>query len=537
MWKRHVKGFTAILLMVVFTVSAAGCGKPSETALSGADPDSPEPVEPLVLNLAGGDNGYLSPFTHNSRGPGFSKMWLIFDSLLERGEKGLIPWLAEKWEISQDGKEYTFTLRENVKWHDGQPMTAEDVKFSFEYFAKYPPVSNEIQIDGKSFIQKIEVLNPRTVKFTVVSPFSVVLEKIGATRIIPEHIWKDVSQPQKYIDREALIGCGPYILQEYDKEHGMYKFEAFKDYWGPKPSAEAIQFLPVSSGGNAAAGNSTVLAFEQGGLDLTDITPDILSKYKDNREYKVLENPSFWGYRLMLNMEKRQELKELSVRQAISYAVDRDELVEKVCRGAAVPASAGYLSTEHIWYNPEVKKYEFDIDKSRQLMGGKTLRFTLLTGNSNEEIRIAELLKISLDKAGIELDIKSVDTKTRDAAMGNGDYELVLNGSGGLGNDADVLRTRYVNEASGPNSVTGIPGYSNAEIEKFAKAQLYEMDESKRKEMVFGLQRLISEEIPIIPLINTTGYIVYRPEKYDGWKYMYNHHNVTHSKISFVDVE
>ncbi|MCB8817051.1 ABC transporter substrate-binding protein [Desulfosporosinus shakirovi] len=537
MWKGYFKKLAAVTLIAAVTLTAAGCGKPFESASAGTDPTSSGSAKVEVLNLPGGDNGYPSPFTHSSRGPGFSKMWLVFDSLLERGEKGPISWLAEKWEISSDGKEYIFTLRDNVQWQDGQPLTAEDVKFSFEYFAKYPPVANETLIDGKSFIEKIEVLNPKTVKITVEFPLAVALGKIGATRIIPEHIWKEVTEPQKNMTKEALIGSGPYVLKEYDKEQGMYKFEAFQEYWGPQPSAEVIRFLPISASGNSAAANNIVLAFEQGGLDIAEITPDILAKYQDKPDYKVLENPSFFGYRLLLNMERRSELKDLQIRQALAYAIDEQELAEKVFRGAAVPASAGYLSAEHIWYNPEVKNYEFDLEKSKQLLAGKTLRFKLLLGNSNEEIRIAELMKISLAKAGIELEIKSVDTKTRDAAVKKDDYELVLNSGGGLGNDADVLRTVYTREASAPGSVTGIPGYSNPELERLAEAQLYEMDQQKRKEIVLKLQELIAQEIPLLPLINTTGYVVYKPAKYEGWKYMFDHHNVTHSKISFVDVK
>lgn len=78
----------------------------------------------VVVNLQGGDWGYPTPFSHYSRGHGIYKMTLIFDSLLERGEKGYIPWLAKEWTVSEDGCKYTFILRENIKWHDGIDLTA-----------------------------------------------------------------------------------------------------------------------------------------------------------------------------------------------------------------------------------------------------------------------------------------------------------------------------------------------------------------------------------------------------------------------------
>ena len=504
----------ALLMVAALLAMLAGCGGGVKTG----------PGQPLVINLAGGDAGYPTPYGHYPRGPGIYKMHMIFDSLLERDEQGYIPWLAEKWDISGDGKSYTFTLRTGVKWHDGRPLTAEDVKFSFAYFAKNPPVWDELTVNGQNIVQTIEVLNERTVKITVGTPNATILGRLGTARIIPKHIWEKVDDPQKFTAPEAVIGCGPYVLKAYNKEQGTYRFEAFKDYWGPKPQVDIVQFVPVSDG---------VLAFNKGDIDLTAISPDLLPKYEHNPEFAVKKNPAFWGYILKFNLEKCPVLKEKSIRQAFAYAINKEELVEKVARGAAIPASAGYLPPDHLWYNPQVRRYDFNIEKARELLAGQKLSFTLLTANANEEVRIAELLKISLAQAGIELTIKSVDGKTRDAAARTGDYQLILNGYGGWGGDADLLRTAYVSEGESP-SASGIPGYFAAQINALAAQQLAETEQNRRKALIFRLQELIAEEIPQIPLYNTTGYIVYRPAKYNGWRYMFDHHEVTHSKLSYL---
>lgn len=436
MFKRILNTVMAIVLVTTLGLTGCSNSKPSESK-------SDNPNKPVVISLEGGDWGYPTPFSHYSRGPGVFKMTLIFDSLLERGEKGYIPWIADKWDISKDGLIYTFTLKENVKWQDGKPMTAEDIKFSFEYFAKHPPVSNE----------------------------------------------------------------------------------------GPKQKVATLQFVPVSD---------SALALDKGEIDLTgSITTDILSKYQTDKEYKVMQNPAFWGYRLIFNMDKRTELKDKEIRQAFAYAIDKNELVEKVARKAAVPGNAGYLPVGHIWYNSNAKNYEFNIEKAKQLLKGNKLSFKLLTGNSNDELRIAELLKISLAKAGIDISITSADTKTRDAAIKKGNYEIVLNGHGGWGGDADLLRTAFAKEKTSNQSPSadGIPGYSNDQLNELCKQQLYEMDVAKRKAIVFKIQELIAEEIPLIPLYNTTGYVVFKPAKFDGWKYMFDHHEVTHNKLSYLDVK
>ena len=125
MKSKGIKKFSMFFALTFVMTTLVGCAQTTY---------KPEFSDGLVINLSGGDWGYPSPYTHYSRGPGMFKMRLIFDSLLERGEEGLIPWLAKDYDISNDGKVYTFVLNQGVKWHDGKDLTAEDVKFSFEYF-------------------------------------------------------------------------------------------------------------------------------------------------------------------------------------------------------------------------------------------------------------------------------------------------------------------------------------------------------------------------------------------------------------------
>lgn len=529
------KTLRILCLTMIFALLLSGCSskkqdsaiKPNQEDNNETKGEKEDKTEPITLNMEGGDWGYPSPYTHYSRGPGSYKMKLIFDSMLERGEKGLIPWLAKSWDIDDSGTEYTFKIRENVVWHDGKPMTTEDIKFSFEYYAKHPPVSDELNLNKHNYIKEINIINKNTINIKVESPDSTLLERFGMARIIPKHIWENIDDPTKFDDPEAIIGCGPYTLTDYNKEQGAYEFKAFEDYWGPKQKAEIIRFIPVSD---------SILSFENGEIDIASVTPDILSKYEDNPKYKVIENPAFWGYKIMFNMEKRPELKNKELRQAIAYSIDQAELVEKVARGAGKVASSGYLPVEHILYNNDIKQYDFDLEKAKSLLDNNTYTFSLLTGNSNEEVRIGELIKTNLQKIGIDINIKSIDSKSRDATIINGDYEIILNGHGGWGNDADILREQYTQVNKG-SAFGGIPGYNNDKINELCKKQLLEMDKKKRKDIIFKLQDSIAEEIPQIPLYNTSGYTVYMPDKYDGWKHVYNHHEVTHNKISYLEME
>lgn len=518
------KNLSLISLIILSLLLLSACGQKTEKEgqVSSGSEEATKAEEELIINLEGDDWGNLTPYNHYFRGPGAYKMRLIFDSMLERGEEGLIPWLAESWEIDDSGRNYSFKIREGVLWQDGQAMTAQDIKFSFQYYREHPPVRDDLSLGDNDYIEEIELIDDHTINIRVQSPDASLLERFGTARILPKHIWEHVDDPTKFNDPQALIGCGPYELVDYKQEEGAYRFQAFQDYWGPKPAASQIRFVPVSD---------NILAFENGEIDLVGISPDLLAKYEEDESYKIIENPAFWGYKLLFNMEENEAFKDKDLRQALAYAIDRDELVEKVARGAGKVASAGYLPKEHVDYNDKVKKYEFDLEKAKDLLDGETYQLSMLIGNSNPEVRIGELIKLNLEKVGIDLDITSLDTKSRDAAIKKGEYEIVLTGNGGWGNDPDILREEF------HSKLGNIPGYVNTEIDSLSQDQLLEMDPAKRKELIFQLQELIAQELPLIPLYHNSGYTLYRPSKYDGWKHVFDHHEMTHNKISFLEMD
>ncbi|NLV86088.1 MAG: diguanylate phosphodiesterase, partial [Clostridiales bacterium] len=227
------------------------------------------------------------------------------------------------------------------------------------------------------------------------------------------------------------------------------------------------------------------------------------------------------------NHEKAPELKDVNVRKAIAYGIDRNDLIDKVARGAAIFAGEGYIPQESIWYNEDVPAYNHDVEKAKQLLEGKTYSFVLTISSSSDEVRMAELIKLNLAEIGIDITVESVDSKTRDSMYKDGDYQLILNGYGGWGGDPQLLISQYAKGA--------IQGYNNEEIDRLCQEQLMETDPIKRKEIVNELQLLIAEEVPQLPLYNTKGMSVYRPDKYDGWTYMFDHHETTHPKISYLD--
>ena len=492
-----------------------------------------------VIHLAGGDFGYPSPYAHYPRGPGGYKMCLIFDSLLERSDKGLIPWLAESWQVTDQGKTYIFTLRKGVEWQDGKPLTPGDVAFSLDYAARHPMTWSYVF----DLIETVETLPGNQVKVTLKHPAAAMLDNLGRTRIIPRHVWEKVENPKTLTGPEAVIGTGPYRLTSYSREHGTYRFEIFDRFWGPAPRVKRIEFIPVSE---------PILAYEKGEIDLIRVTADLLPRFADNPRHKVLKSPAFWGYRLLFNTARTGPMHAKNVRQAFAHAIDLDELVAKIARGAALPGRAGILPLDHVMAADQVKTYDFNPEKATKLLeqagyhlpqgqeirtdaGNQPLSFDLLC--SSGEVRMAEILKQRLAAVGVSIRILAVDGKTRDSRVKDHQFTLAIIGHGGWGNDPDYLTSHCTNTFSNSSSpsASGGTGLHMPLLASLLEQQRLETDPAKRRNLIERIQHLAAKEVPEIPLFYTTAYNVFQPARYDGWMFMFDHHSLEHSKLSYLD--
>jgi peptide/nickel transport system substrate-binding protein len=529
-------------LMLLFMAMMIACSKP-EAETEQADKKqggSEKAYEVEVIRMEGGDWGYPTPFAHYPRGPGGFKMALIFDSLLERDEKGLISWLAESWRIEDEGLTYRFFLRPGIKWQDGASLTAEDVTFSISYANRHSATWSYV-FDA---ISSVGAESDREVRVRLKVPQAIMLDGIGRTRIIPKHIWEKVERPKEFTAPEALIGCGPYRLTDYSKEHGTYRFEAFEGFWGPKPRVRVIEYVPAGE---------PVLAYEKNEIDIVGITPDLLPRFQKDPANKIIQNPAFWGYRLLMNMEKVPILRDVRVRQALAYAIDRQELVDKIARGAAVPGSMGILPPEHVMAAEEIRQYPFVPEQARALLDHAGLRQTdagdfRITADgaplflellcSAQEIRMAELIQQRLKEVGIGVNIRSVDGKTRDSQVRVMNYQVAIIGHGGWGQDPNYLVSHLAGDVFDQNtapSYSGLPGLDAPELMDLLKRQAKEINSEKRRRLIVEIQNMAADLVPEIPLYYTTGYTAYRPAKYDGWMNMFDHHSLSHGKLSYLE--
>ena len=514
------KNIIAFLMLSIMLILAA-CSPSQENVAS-------DQFNLSTLKLAGGtDWGAPNPYLHDPRGPGTAKMKLIFDSLLEADEEGDIAWLAKDWQI--EGNVYTFTLYENARFHDGQPLTTADVAFTIDYYKQFPPVTNYLDVDGESIVERYEVVDDQTIKLIVSEPMATTLVKLGSFVILPKHIWENVSDPYNYNEAEAFIGSGPYKFGSYEPATGSYEFLANGDYHGPKPVTERLLFVPVSD---------PLLAFDNGEIDLTDVPIDAMEKYKNNPAIGMIAKENDMGYKLLVNMESFSQFKDVKMRKALYHALNREAIVEKVFRGSGTVGSAGYVPPTNYFYNENVLKYDYDPTAAAAVFADQKIAVELLISNTADDVKVAELIKNDLNNVGIEVQVLSVDTKVRDEKVLAGEYEFAVVGNGGWGRTPDYLRTLYSSKSkftgSNPHFM-GPLGYDNELITELAESQLLELDFERRKEILQELQYEISKEVPIVVLATKTTYVMFKKDYYDGWVKTYDYQQLEQNRLSYVE--
>ena len=517
----------ALVLALVFLAGCAGAPAPQEP--SGTPESSPAaPGQVDTLKLEGGtDWGAPNPFLHQSRGPGQAKMRLVYGSLLEKDEQGDVPWLAESWQV--DGGSYTFTLFEGAMFQDGQPLTTEDVAFTLDYYRQYPPVSNPLGAGDQYIVESYTVVDERTITITVSRPNADTLSSLGGFVILPKHIWQAVSDPYTYTGEGYLVGSGAYACTAYDGATGAYEFTAVENFCNGTPAAKRVLFVPVSD---------PLLAFENGEIDITSLPADLMDRYAEDPSIALLEKANDMGYKLLVNFEKCPEFLQLSMRQALYAALDRQAVVDKVFRGAGSVGSAGYVPQGSVYYNDQCVQYPYDPDAAKAAFAGKGLSVTLLAADSGNDVNIAELIKLDLEAAGIQVKVEAYDSATRDERVNAGEYEFALVGNGGWGNNPPTyLRTVFSdvskNTGGNPHSMGPI-GYSNAQITDLAERQKDETDFEARKQMFKDLQLLVSQEIPLIVVANQSSYSMYRKDYYDGWMKTYAYQQAEQNRLSYM---
>lgn len=501
---RRVMWHIIIGFIVAWTlVSACACGEEGRAE---------------ILTVDGDDWGYPSPFSFYPRGPAYINMSYIFDTLTWKDETGTVPWLADSWSSSEDGREWIFELHKGVTWHDGEPLTADDVKFTFQYFKAN--LTGFKWFAALQDVDSVEIRGDYQVTVHLTRPVASFLDEIaGNVPIIPEHVWKDVEDPTKFIASEAVIGTGPFKLVEYDKDEGLYVYDANEKFFKGRPLINRLVSTRVSDPALALK-TDTVDAASFWGKEI-----DAVNELEKEGRFEIVSGPSFWVLQIIFNCQK-SPTDRVEFRRAVAHAINREEIVEKVTHGGAIVANPGIIHPDSDWYNSQVTTYDYapaqaerlldsidfidrDDDGIRETPQGDELSFVLLT--TAEFTREAEIVKDNLAAVGIGVEVKALDWSTIDAVVKEGDFHLAINGHGGIASPGIL-------EIPDWPSTT----YENEEYAALYREQSQTVDTEERRELVYRLQAMVADDLPVFALYHPNMWCVFNPEKLDTWFYTRN---------------
>jgi peptide/nickel transport system substrate-binding protein len=419
---------------------------------------------------------------------------LIFDNFMELDEHlRVVPKLAESLE-HPDPLTYIATLRQGVRFHDGHELTAEDVVFTFGQFLDPEFVSP--RKGGYRELKSVAARDARTVVFTLKQPFA----------SFPINLMMPILEKGAGPDlRDHPIGTGPYRFVRYEVDDRL-ELVANQEYWAgaPKNSGLVLKIVPddVMRG----------LELQKGTLDIVinDLAPDIVHQMRGNPALQIVERPGVDYQYIGLNLQDTR-LRDVRVRQALAYAIDRDAIVEHLRRGLAVPAN-GMLSPLSWAAAQDVPSYPHDPARAKALLDdagypdpdgdgpGSRLALTLKVSNSEFNRLQSSVIQQNLRDVGVDLDVRTYEFATLYADVLAGNFQLfTLQWTAGALADPDILR-RVFHSKQAPPAGFNRGRYSNPEVDALLDQAGNMADSAERLELYAQVQRLIARDVPYVSL-------------------------------------
>lgn len=421
------------------------------------------------------------------------------------GNIEVVPDLAESWEPNDDLTQFTFKLRQDATWHDGEPVTAEDVKFTFDTILN-PDITARFR-GPISSVQSVDMVDDYTVAFNLASPFAPLPVMLGYNQaIVPKHLLdgQDLNQPADFL--AAPVGSGPFKFKELSQ--GAYlEVEANEDYFGGRPNLDGIIFQVITDG------NARVAQVKSGDVDFTVIEPPQIDSVKDDANLKIVEATQVNYYFFAFN-HTVERLQDPKVRQALTMALNRQAIVDTVLKGYGQVANGPIHPSLGDYYNPDVTTYEYDQEGAKALLeeAGWTPgddgvlvneagdRFTILLNGPAGYPVLEQLLTYAQQEytnLGIEVNLEIDEWSVHLDKYHNLEYDM-LNNWWITPPDPD-LYDHYYSE-----SPSNWWAYSNPEVDDLLLKAREEADHEARVDLYHQLQQLLSDDVPVVYLYHQT---------------------------------
>ncbi|NMH74343.1 hypothetical protein HF078_14725 [Bacillus sp. RO2] len=455
---------------------------------------------------------------------------MIYDSLVIPDEElKMIGSLAEKWDVSEDGKTYTFYLHEGVTWHDGKPFTARDVEFTYTSLAhpdydagaywRVDPVvgAAEYKAGEADSVEGIKVIDDYTISFTTKEQFAPFISGLFIG-VLPEHILSEISPAEwaKHDSNRAPVGTGPFKFDSW--ESGQFiQLSANKDYFKGTPHLDSL----VVRFGDA---NTMLAAFMNKEIDITSVPIAEIESIKSLDYANVVLSDQLSVYYVGFNA-KNDHFSDVKVRQALAHATEKRVIVASIL-GEYGEVADDIFPSKHWSHSPDLPIYDFDKSKAESLLeeagykknskgifekNGKELSFTLQvpTGTKERE-KTAALLKQQYEAIGVKMELLSLDFPTlvtkllpqtadgKQREVTKDDYDAYILGFG-IEADPDEYRSYFGSAYMPPNGYNFV-GYSDSLVDELLDKQSKEVDFEQRQKYIWEVSKKLAEDEIWIPI-------------------------------------
>lgn len=479
----------------------------------------------------------------------------LFEGLVAINPKTLEhePRLAESWEFSEGGKAWTFHLRKGVKWHDGEPFTADDVIFTFKaiYDPKVPTSARDVlSIGGKPFT--VEKVDEMTIRFILPKPFAPFMNSVGTADIMPEHILGKALEEGHFADTwgidtppEKLIGTGPYQMTRYVPAQYV-KYRRNPHYWMKDEGGNPLPYLEERTLLIVPDQNTLYVKFTAGQTDTHGPRPEEVETLK--REAKKLDitvkktglftgtlfvtfnrNPEYYRKDDRTDPKYRWFRDKYFLR-GIAHAVDKKTIIANTMYGMGKAAVAEISEENKLFHNPNLKDYEYDLDKALKVLNeggyikgkdgflrdkeGNIIEFDLNTNAGNHlREQICSILKEDWEKLGMKINYRPLEFNLLVEKLDNTyQWDAILIGFTGSidpHNGANLHRSSGQLHMWHPRQKKPVTDWE-AEIDRLIEAGASEIDIEKRKTIYWRLQEIYHEELPMIQLVRQEIHSAYK---------------------------
>jgi peptide/nickel transport system substrate-binding protein len=530
---RRIAAVAVLMVVILALLGAAGAGAQEEGS-SGKD-------EKQVLRIGStNDIDGFNPFKIVEI-PSFEVMDLTYDLLVDFSDKDSspVPGLADSWETSEDGLTWTFHLNKEAKWHDGEDVTSEDVAYTFNRILEE---EQGLFIDYVSQIESIETPDEDTVVFKTKDPSVQMLSMY--VYVLPKHIWEDVPAGEtKSFENEPAVGTGPFQAVEWRK--GQFaRLEANPDYFRGAPKIDEIIFQFYDND------DTMVQAFKNGEVDYISGIPINLFKSLENQEgieTNSAPDPGFTELGFNLYEPSPEVIEEFdapeestghpalldpTVREAINWAIDEEELTDKILQGEGIPGSTlvpPALAKYHLEI-PESELQGFDTERSRELLAeagwedtnddgtvdrdGEELELRLFVRSEDKDsVTAGQFIEDWFGEAGIGLETKAISDTALTDVIYAADYDMFI---WGWGSDPDpdfILSILSCDQIMGWSDTF----WCNDDYTRMYEEQKTQLDLDERAATIKEMQRIAYEQNPYVVFYYDNQFEAWRTDKFEGW--------------------